>query len=192
MDPSEALSKYIGKEVLLVFKGPSIRHMCPTPAFPDLKASTVFQDGSPILVACEESLLDVQEKVALSASGAKNWAIKGVSGEWDGELSMQRSVYPNRLFPLSLTPFNVHRFRPNVVLEGSKQPYAEEGWEELAFHSTDGKPYGAMSLVSKCTRCLVRLPFISTITTDFLTACFGSCPTSIQSQGSNIQQCHTR
>jgi uncharacterized protein YcbX len=90
-DPSVAFSRYLGKDVLLVYKGPATRHLGGTDDFPSLKGSAVFQDGYPILVATEESLIDVQQKVALSASGDdERWALKGVSGEWKGEIVMER------------------------------------------------------------------------------------------------------
>lgn len=54
-----------------------------------------------------------------------------------------------------------HRFRPNVVLEGSGRPYAEEEWAEIDLsrgeEGTSAGSYGRMFLVSRCTRCMVRL-----------------------------------
>ncbi len=41
--PSEILSNYMGKEVHLVMKGPRVRPCDPTPLFPNLEASSVFQ-----------------------------------------------------------------------------------------------------------------------------------------------------
>lgn len=90
LDPSAAFSKYLDRDVLLVYKGPTPRVVGPLPTFPDLKSSANFQDGWPILVATEESLVDVQKKVDLSASGVTGWSIKGVQGTWSGELVMER------------------------------------------------------------------------------------------------------
>lgn len=144
LDPSGALSKYLERDVLLIRKGPTTRHLKPTAAFPALQGSAVFQDGYPILVASEESLVDVQTKLSLSAAGVEGWKINGVAGEWTGELVMER-------------------FRPNVVVEGAGKPYAEEEWEEISFTTTErsgraSSEYGRMLLVSRCTRC--QLPNI--------------------------------
>lgn len=53
--PSDILSVYFGKPVHLLFKGPRVRPVDPTYEFPDLKASSLFQDEYPILVLSEES-----------------------------------------------------------------------------------------------------------------------------------------
>ncbi|KIM33598.1 hypothetical protein M408DRAFT_61227 [Serendipita vermifera MAFF 305830] len=148
-DPSLALSRYLDRDVLLVYKGRTTRYF--TNDKMNLKGPTAFQDGYPILIATEESLRDVETKVDLSASGAEGWAIPGVvNGGWNGDIAMER-------------------FRPNIVLEGSGTPYAEEEWEEIGFHRAPdaeneqgeggaSSPYGRLVCISKCTRC--RLPNI--------------------------------
>ena len=91
LDPSLAFSKYLGRDVLLVYKGRTTRYFTSEPL--NLKGPTAFQDGYPILVATEESLRDVQAKVELSASGAEGWGMPGVvDGGWNGEIVMERCV----------------------------------------------------------------------------------------------------
>jgi uncharacterized protein len=93
LDPSDAISQYMGRDVLLVYKGLTTRYF--TYESKSLKGPTAFQDGYPILIATEESLRDVQSKVELSANGVEGWAIKGVvDGGWSGELAMERYERP--------------------------------------------------------------------------------------------------
>lgn len=67
--PSQILSDYLDKDVHLVMKGPRIRACEPTPTFPDLKADHVFQDGYPLLLASEESVLSVGSSIRDAATG---------------------------------------------------------------------------------------------------------------------------
>lgn len=66
--PSAILSQYFGQPVHLVMKGPRVRPCPPTHAFPALKASAVFQDGYPFLVASEESLEEVGRVIGAYAA----------------------------------------------------------------------------------------------------------------------------
>ena len=66
--PSAILSQYFGQPVHLVMKGPRVRPCPPTHAFPALKASAVFQDGYPFLVASEESLEEVGRVIGAYAT----------------------------------------------------------------------------------------------------------------------------
>ena len=55
------------------------------------------------------------------------------------------------------TPLLAHsiytpRFRPNIVIHGAGIPWAEDMWETIKIGENDS----TISLVSKCTRCLVR------------------------------------
>ncbi|KAJ6469584.1 hypothetical protein C8R47DRAFT_1222916 [Mycena vitilis] len=45
----------------------------------------------------------------------------------------------------------IERFRPNIVFEGAG-PFAEDSWEEIRLGAPDAP---AISMVAKCTRCLV-------------------------------------
>jgi uncharacterized protein len=97
LDPSVALSQYIERDVLLVYKGLTTRYF--TYESKSLKGPTAFQDVYPILITTEESLQDVQSKVELSANGVEGWAIKGVvDGGWSGELAMERYERPLERF----------------------------------------------------------------------------------------------
>ncbi|CAG7855157.1 SubName: Full=Uncharacterized protein {ECO:0000313/EMBL:CCA71324.1}, partial [Serendipita indica DSM 11827] len=143
LDPSGALSKYLERDVLLIPQRSYHDISSPPPRSP-LSRGRV-PDGYPILVASEESLVDVQTKLSLSAAGVEGWKINGVAGSGRANSSWKGEV-----------------FRPNVVVEGAGKPYAEE-WEEISFTTTErsgraSSEYGRMLLVSRCTRC--QLPNI--------------------------------
>lgn len=72
---STVLSHYMGREVHLLYKGPSDRFAPPTSAFPSLKARLDYQDAYPLLIASEESLAGVK---AL----AKAWCKEQTNAEW--------------------------------------------------------------------------------------------------------------
>ncbi|KAH8119736.1 hypothetical protein DFH11DRAFT_1685253 [Phellopilus nigrolimitatus] len=125
--PTRILTRFFGRAVLLVLKGPRPRPCAPTLAFPELKATAVYQDGYPLLVTSEESLCAVKDR--LRGEVGK----QGVADRWsEDDLVMER-------------------FRPNIVLGGAGVPWAEDVWETIRI----GKNTSSISLVSKCTRCLL-------------------------------------
>ncbi|KAH6917093.1 hypothetical protein BKA70DRAFT_1251338 [Coprinopsis sp. MPI-PUGE-AT-0042] len=129
--PSSELSKYMGKEVHLVYKGPSPRNVDTTVRFPELKATAKYQDMYPLLVLSEESISPINEELR------KHVGTQGIKDTWKTD-----SVV-------------IERFRPNIVFSGGG-PFAEDGWEEITIGSETAP---AITLVSKCTRCL--LPNVS-------------------------------
>ncbi|EMD31142.1 hypothetical protein CERSUDRAFT_120106 [Gelatoporia subvermispora B] len=149
--PSEILSTYLERPVLLVMKGPRPRACPPTEAFPELSATAVFQDGYPLLVASEESLQAVTAKVQEAArreKGEEGWVGGMDRTRWhDGEIEMER-------------------FRPNIVFAGAGVPFAEDMWREIVTgpapiaDPSGAPPSQTITLVSKCTRCL--LPNVDT------------------------------
>ncbi|RDB19507.1 Mitochondrial amidoxime-reducing component 1 [Hypsizygus marmoreus] len=130
--PSTTLSTYFGKPVHLVYKGPSARAVDATYEFPELKATSVFQDMYPLLVLSEESMGEVEREVR------SRLGTQGI----DEEVWREGKVV-------------IRRFRPNIVLSGGG-PFAEDQWEEIAIGRKDAPK---ITLVSKCARCL--LPNVS-------------------------------
>jgi len=130
--PSSILSIYFGKPVHLCFKGPSDRVVDKTVNFPDLHATSVFQDMYPLMVLSKESMSEVElhTRARLGQQGVDEAIWK------DGKVE-------------------IRRFRPNIVFEGGG-PFAEDHWEEVKIGSTTAP---TISLVSKCVRCL--LPNVS-------------------------------
>lgn len=60
---SDILSSYFGKRVVLLYNGPQPRECPPATDFPQLKATTAFADGYPLLFMSEESVEAVQKEV---------------------------------------------------------------------------------------------------------------------------------
>lgn len=129
--PSDILSQYFGKSVHLVLKGPQPREIDSTEKYPDLKATAKYQDMYPMLILSEESTGAIEKELR------DRVGTQGISEEW-----ATGSVV-------------VERFRPNIVLQGGG-PFAEDQWDQITIGSEDAP---VLSLVSKCTRCL--LPNVS-------------------------------
>ncbi|PCH34340.1 hypothetical protein WOLCODRAFT_135652 [Wolfiporia cocos MD-104 SS10] len=135
--PSTILSKYIGRSVHLLMKGPDPRACPPTGAFPELKASTKYQDGYPVHVASEESIIDFDSNVKKHAKEGENSRIGGLNYEhW------------------SKAAVDIERFRPNIVFKGAGKPFAEDFWRQIVIGSEDN-PASTMTLISKCARCML-------------------------------------
>lgn len=139
--PSETLSNFLGRNVLLVRKGPRPRAVDATPSFPDLKSTAAFQDGYPLLIASEPSLQDIARHIRTAATDKEDkLKIYGLNKEvWkDKEFAMER-------------------FRPNVVVDGDDMvPYDEERWEEIQVGQPSSGDAGRVLVVSRCLRCQVR------------------------------------
>ncbi|EAU92323.1 hypothetical protein CC1G_00542 [Coprinopsis cinerea okayama7 len=129
--PSDVLSDYFGKPVQLVYKGPRTRHSDPTVEFPNLKATAKYQDMYPLLVLSEESTSVVDQHIR------NHVGTQGIDERWKTDTVV------------------IERFRPNIVFSGGG-PFAEDNWEEISIGTEDAP---TITLVSKCTRCL--LPNVS-------------------------------
>lgn len=125
--PSDVLSKYLGRKVHLVYKGPQPRAVDKTYEFPDLKATAKYQDGYPLMVFSEENVLAVDEQTRPLVGK------QGVDPRWEDER------------------VSVERFRPNIVFSGAGA-FGEDQWEEISIGSKDAP---VITLVSKCARCLL-------------------------------------
>ncbi|TFK70463.1 hypothetical protein BDN72DRAFT_838985 [Pluteus cervinus] len=129
--PSDILSQYFGKPVHLIYKGPRRRVIDATTAFPELNATALYQDMYPLLILSEESMQEIEHEIRPKVG------TQGITEGWrDGKVAIER-------------------FRPNIVLTGGG-PFAEDDWEDISI-GPEGAP--KITLVSKCTRCL--LPNVS-------------------------------
>ncbi|KAG9017306.1 hypothetical protein FRB93_007420 [Tulasnella sp. JGI-2019a] len=139
--PSETLSNFLGRGVLLVRKGPRPRAVVPAPAFPDLKTTTAFQDGYPLLIASEPSLRDIVKHIRIAA----------IDGEKLKIYRLNKEVWKDKEFAME-------RFRPNIVIDGDGMlAYDEENWEDIKIGDAASGEEGRIHVVSRCHRCQVRL-----------------------------------
>ncbi|KAJ2934322.1 hypothetical protein H1R20_g2796, partial [Candolleomyces eurysporus] len=129
--PTEVLSQYFGKPVYLVYKGPQPRVIDATIRYPELKATAKFQDMYPLLILSEESTVAIDEVLR------DHVGTQGIHARWAGD------------------NVSIERFRPNIILKGGG-PFAEDAWQEISIGTEDSP---LISLVSRCTRCL--LPNVS-------------------------------
>lgn len=74
--PTAVLSKYFGKPVHLIYKGPRARPIDATVDFPELKATTWFQDMYPMMVLSEESMGEVNKETK------ERVGMQGISEAW--------------------------------------------------------------------------------------------------------------
>lgn len=133
---STVLSRYMGREVHLLYKGPRPRPAPPTVAFPDLEATVDYHDGYPLLVASEESFMGV----------------KALAKAWCKEQTKEELIH------WDVDSLVIERYRPNIVFKGSGVPFAEDFWRHIRISPTaseDSENGAAFSLVSKCTRCML-------------------------------------
>jgi len=143
--PSELLSKYLGREVLLVFKGPAPRIAKPTPSAPTLDAAFLFQDGYPLMVLSNETIDDVAQRVMQAARKEEGWSVAGLDESKWGPGGVKEEEWNL-----------VERFRPNIVFKGAKAAFDEDSWEEVVVEDAqNGNEKGKILLVSRCTRCLL-------------------------------------
>jgi uncharacterized protein len=87
--PSQELSKYCGKAVHLVLKGPTPRPCQSTTLFPELDsmATTGYADGYPLLILGEESVESVEEELRVHVG------TQGIEERWkEDRLVIERYV----------------------------------------------------------------------------------------------------
>lgn len=147
--PSTVLSTYLGRDVHLMIKGPTPRTVPPALDYPDLQDTAKLQDGYPLLVASDESLVAFRHVVKDVAQKGEEAGVRGFDQKrWsEGTVEMER-------------------FRPNIVFGGAGVPFAEDYWRRIAISSpkpTDSERAELkITLISKCARCL--LPNVDTVT----------------------------
>lgn len=169
--PSETLSNFLGRSVLLVFKGSRLRWVLPTTNFPELKANAAFHDGYPILIATDSSLDDIAKRVKVAANA-----------EGDGEDTFKIHGLDKESWKEK--EFVIERFRPNIVIGGEGLvAYDEERWEEIEV----GQDHGKMLLVSLCYRCQASGTFFRGRTQTDSNAITVRCLTSTSRPGSRIR-----
>jgi len=123
--PATTLSKYLGKSVQLMYKGPRPRPVLPSSTFPDLQGTATYQDLYPLLILSEESMDEINDKTRDYVG------VQGVEERWKAD------------------KVKIEQFRPNIVTQGGGA-FAEDNWEEITIG--DGP---SLTFVAKCGRCLL-------------------------------------
>ncbi|KAI0321378.1 MOSC N-terminal beta barrel domain-containing protein [Amylostereum chailletii] len=133
---SDILTKFFGKPVHLLYKGPRNRAAPPTWSFPKLSATVAFQDAYPLMMSSEESFKRTVNMV-------DEWYTKQVSVQDDVKHAAKSMV--------------IERFRSNIVFSGAGVGFAEDMWKEITISpALSSRSSGiAFTMVSKCTRCML-------------------------------------
>ncbi|KAJ7584242.1 hypothetical protein C8J56DRAFT_830290 [Mycena floridula] len=153
--PSEILSAFVGKPVLLLMNTPTPRpiesfvqaSIAPEKLDYSDNVTVRFPDFLPILLSSEASLQDAEEKVHAMAGQT----LEGCKPE-DGVDRTSDWVGPNAKSLL------VERFRPNIIVSGVDTPFGEDDWQEMEIEGRDER----FLLPIRCPRCM--FPNVDTIT----------------------------
>ncbi|KAJ7773816.1 hypothetical protein B0H16DRAFT_1510074 [Mycena metata] len=147
--PSDILSAYIGRPVLLVMNTPTPRPI--TEAMPFDSAhltypggpSVRYPDFSPFLLVSDASLEDAEAKVWAMARGNLENKIKGCAPD---EPAPPVNEWAQRENAKKLL---MERFRPNVIVGGVEEPFGEDDWQEITTLDNRG-----FLLPARCPRCM--------------------------------------
>ncbi|KAJ6608262.1 hypothetical protein B0H10DRAFT_2068202 [Mycena sp. CBHHK59/15] len=146
--PSEILSSYVGRPVLLVMKTSAPRPLADDMPFDHSKlsyegGSTVrYPDFSPFLIVSNASLEDAQAKV---------WAMaRGKLDKKEPRCAPEDASAPTNAWAREdAKKLLIERFRPNVVVSGVDEAFGEDDWQELA--TVDSRKF---ILPARCPRCM--------------------------------------
>ncbi|CAO1620134.1 unnamed protein product [Sympodiomycopsis kandeliae] len=170
-----ALSRFFGKPVRLVRKGPSERPSGPD----DLRenATVNFQDFCPLLVTNEASIRHVQQTLLKNIYPSED--DDDVQDPLNMDVPQVRVpalIERDYWTPSQIESLSIIRFRPNVVLESTRtdtgvpalQPWEEDGFLDLeifspsdneatSLYGKDARNKGkvGISCVARCARCTV-------------------------------------
>ncbi|KAI0068321.1 hypothetical protein BV25DRAFT_1867320 [Artomyces pyxidatus] len=115
---SAVLSRFMGRPVHLIFKGPRPRPAAPTWSFEKLDPFVGYHDGYPLHVASEESMEGVKAMV-------KKWSQEHAEDSSDPQIWDTKSMV-------------IERYRPNIVFKGAVVPFAEDMWREIVISPASG------------------------------------------------------
>ncbi|KAJ7135813.1 hypothetical protein C8R44DRAFT_769072 [Mycena epipterygia] len=147
--PSEILSAFVGRPVLLVMKTPTPRPITEPMPFDPVRLAyaggpTVrYPDASPFLIVSNASLEDAQAKVWAMARGELE---KKVAGCKPDDAAPPTNAWARADDAKKLL---IERFRPNVVVGGVDEPFGEDDWQEIA--TVDNRNF---LLPARCPRCM--------------------------------------
>ncbi|GAA5983386.1 hypothetical protein JCM10908_000265 [Rhodotorula pacifica] len=126
-----ALSAYFGREVLLIRKGLTKRSVADVPGVvhsADLDPIVGFADFYALLLASATSLNELNRRVAEQVPDAA------------AAVAAAEKHKP---------PIEINRFRANVVVEGVKEPWEEDGWKQVRIGDE------LIEVGFRCARCML-------------------------------------
>ncbi|KAJ7686183.1 hypothetical protein B0H17DRAFT_1204396 [Mycena rosella] len=152
--PSEILSAYVGRPVLLVMKTPTPRRL--TEPMPIDHARLAYADGptmrypdsTPFLLVSDASLEDAEAKVWAMARGTFEKTVAGCAPD-------DAAPPTNAWVRADAKRLLMERFRPNVVMSGVEEAFGEDDWQEIS--TADHHNF---VLPARCPRCM--LPNVDT------------------------------
>jgi uncharacterized protein YcbX len=186
--PSEILSGYVGRPVLLVMKTSTPRLITePMPFDPTRLAyaggpTVRYPDFSPFLLVSDASLADAEAKVWAMARGDFEKKVDGCTPE-------DAAPPTNEWARDDAKRLLMERFRPNVVVSGVDAPFGEDDWQEIVTLDNRG-----FVLPARCPRCMVRVRSLVGDQTRLdadLAYVYGSSPTLIRRLACAIPRCPT-
>ncbi|TNY17381.1 MOSC N-terminal beta barrel domain-containing protein [Rhodotorula diobovata] len=141
-DLRAALSAFMGREVLLIRKGLTRRSVADVPGVvhsEGLDPVLGFADFYPFLIGSAKSLDELTSRIpSLSADPAfdsSRWSPSAIASKGGLEIS---------------------RFRANIVVEGTSEPWEEDGWKQLVIGEEP------IEVGFRCARCM--LPSVDPVT----------------------------
>ena len=134
-DPSAILTAYLGHSVSLIRKSSSKRPWGMAFSTADhllyKDPETSFSDFLPFLFLSTTSLSDAQIRIRHAAQEDVEHNVNSKEKEWINKT------------------LDITRFRPNIILKGISEPYAEEDWLEIEIEKK------IFQFLIRCGRCMV-------------------------------------
>ncbi|GAA5937477.1 hypothetical protein JCM3775_001241 [Rhodotorula graminis] len=134
-DLRAALSAFMGRDVLLIRKGTTRRSVADVPGVvhsEDLDPVLGFADFYPFLIGAARSLEELTSRIPTLASDpqfdASRWSPSAIASRGGLEIS---------------------RFRANIVVEGTSEPWEEDGWKQLVIGDEP------VEVGFRCARCML-------------------------------------
>ncbi|KAJ7752441.1 hypothetical protein DFH07DRAFT_825280 [Mycena maculata] len=146
--PSEILTEYFGRPVLLVMNTPTPRPITEPMPFDPARFTysggpTVrYPDASPFLICSNASIDDAEAKVWAMARGELRGGVAGCTPDDAAEPT-------NAWARKNAKRLLIERFRPNVVVSGVDELFGEDDWQEIT--TTDNLSF---VLPARCPRCM--------------------------------------
>lgn len=102
-----------------------------------------FSDGYPLLLASEESLTELQSRLV----------------RYQTNMNSTSPPIPQPSH-VSTSSIKMENFRPNIVVRGYGQPFAEDSWKDISFVNSTSNSLVTIRIVKPCSRC--KIPSIDT------------------------------